>query len=119
MYTEGEGVAASKVEALKWFRQAAEQGFAEGQTALGVMYALGQGVEADLVQANKWLALAAAQGDADAQVAHTELATKLSPAQLAESKKLTDQWQWQRNPVTAPAPAPEPKPEIPEAKKPE
>jgi len=112
MYTEGEGVAASKVEALKWFRQAAEQGFAEGQTALGVMYALGQGVEADLVQANKWLALAAAQGDADAQVAHTELVTKLSPAQLAESKKLTEQWQAQRAPAPKPAPDPEvPKPE--------
>ena len=113
MYTEGEGVAANKVEALKWFRQAAEQGFAEGQTALGVMYALGQGVEADLVQANKWLALAAAQGDADAQVAHTELATKLSPAQLAESKKLTEQWQAQRKPVPAP------EPEVPEVPKPE
>jgi hypothetical protein len=68
------------------------------------------------VQANKWLALAAAQGDADAQVAHTELVTKLSPAQLAESKKLTKQWQAQRAPAPKPVPAPEPEvPEVPKS----
>jgi len=56
-------------------------------------------------------------GDADTQVAQNELVTKLSPMQLAESKKLTEQWHAQRAPASKPVPAPEP--EVLEAPKPE
>src|SRR5260370_41649487 len=38
------GVAKDEVEALKWFRKAAEQNDAGAQSMLGVSYAYGQGV---------------------------------------------------------------------------
>ena len=97
MYMEGNSMPIDNAEALKWFTQAAEQGDAEGQTALGMMYALGRGVEPDLVQANKWISIAAEQGDKDAQTARTQLAAKLTPKQLAESKKLAKEWQDRRS----------------------
>ena len=96
MYMEGNSMPIDNAEALKWFTQAAEQGDAEGQTALGMMYALGRGVEPDLVQANKWISIAAEQGDKDAQTALTQIAAKLTPEQLAESKKLAKEWQDRR-----------------------
>ena len=60
------------------------------------MYALGRGVEPDLVQANKWISIAAEQGDKDALTAHTQLAAKLTPEQLEQSKKLAKEWQDER-----------------------
>ena len=48
-------------------RQAAEQGDAGAQTALGVMYEDGEGVPQDYAEAVKWFRKAAEQGDADAQ----------------------------------------------------
>lgn len=38
MYKFGEGVPQDYVEAVKWFRMAAEQGYAGAQHNLGVMY---------------------------------------------------------------------------------
>ncbi|WP_202816285.1 tetratricopeptide repeat protein [Immundisolibacter cernigliae] len=55
------------VQAVKWYRLAAEQGRAAAQRTLGFMYDKGQGVPQDYVQAVKWYRLAAEQGDAAAQ----------------------------------------------------
>ena len=44
MYDEGRGVRQDGAEAVRWFRQAAEQGLAEAQHILGAMYANGRGV---------------------------------------------------------------------------
>jgi TPR repeat protein len=49
-------------EALRWFRQAAEDGLAEAQYNLGIMYASGRGVSPGLSRAVPWSAEAAAQG---------------------------------------------------------
>ena len=54
-------------EAVKWYRLAAEQGYAAAQVNLGVMYANGRGVLKDFAAAVKWYRLAAEQGDAAAQ----------------------------------------------------
>jgi len=54
-------------EAVKWYRQAAEQGYAQAQYNLGVMYYNGRGVKQDDFEAVKWYRKAAEQGDADAQ----------------------------------------------------
>jgi len=55
-------------EAVKWFRQAAEQGHADAQCRLGVVYGSGiGGVKQDKKEATKWLRKAADQGVADAQ----------------------------------------------------
>jgi len=51
---------------VKWYRLAAEQGYAKAQSGLGFMYSLGQGVPQDYLQAHMWANLAAAQGDKSA-----------------------------------------------------
>ena len=55
------------VQASKWYRLAADQGYAYAQSNLGFMYHNGQGVPQDYVQASKWYRLAADQGNAYAQ----------------------------------------------------
>ena len=67
MYANGRGVPQDKAQAVKWYRKAAEQGYAAAQYNLGVMYYNGQGVPQDDAEAVKWYRKAAEQGLADAQ----------------------------------------------------
>ena len=67
MYRNGDGVARSAAEAMRWYRLAANQGHAEAQHRLGVMLAGGQGTSADLNEAARWYRKAADQGLAAAQ----------------------------------------------------
>jgi uncharacterized protein len=56
------------VEALKWFKLAANQGHIQAQLHLGEIYQVGLfGVSEDKAEAAKWYRLAALQGDARAQ----------------------------------------------------
>ena len=55
------------VEAVRWFRIAAEEGDACAQSNLGVMYETGRGVARDNGEAVRWFRLAADQGEAVAQ----------------------------------------------------
>jgi len=55
------------VQAIKLFRQLAEQGHQWAQRRLGSMYADGKGVPQDYQEAVKWYRLAAAQGNTPAQ----------------------------------------------------
>lgn len=55
------------VEAIKWYRLAAEQGFAEAHYNFGVMYYNGEGVPKDFAKAREFLRKAAERGYADAQ----------------------------------------------------
>ena len=50
-------------EAVKWYRLAAEQGYADAQTNLGYMYEKGQGVLQDNVMAHMWYNIGAANGN--------------------------------------------------------
>ena len=63
MYRSGRGVERDDAEIVYWFRRAAEQGFAPGQTQLGDMYRAGQGVSQDDAEAVRWFRCAAEQGD--------------------------------------------------------
>ena len=67
MYTNGEGVQQDDTEAALWYRQAANQGFARAQSALGFLYNFGRGVPQDYAQAATWYRKAAEQGDAYGQ----------------------------------------------------
>ena len=66
-YSNGQGVAQSYAEAVKWYRLAAQQGDASAQYNLGVMYDNGRGVAQSYAEAVKWYRLAAQQGHALAQ----------------------------------------------------
>jgi chromosome segregation ATPase len=63
----GAGVAQNFAEAFKWYRRAAEKGFAPAQFNVGLAYELGRGVAADEKQAFRYYLLAAEQGFAPAQ----------------------------------------------------
>ena len=76
MYTLGDGFStgwgwgdqgSNYPEMLKWFRKAAEQGYAPSQYNLGYCYANGKGVDKDPVEAVKWFSKAAEQGNDEAQ----------------------------------------------------
>ena len=57
------------VEAVKWYRKAAEQGHALAQATLGACYLTGTGITQSYAEAVKWYRKAAEQGQADAQYA--------------------------------------------------
>ncbi len=54
-------------ESAKWYRKAADQGYAKAQYNLGIFYFEGIGVEENKAEAVKWYRKAADQGYADAQ----------------------------------------------------
>ena len=60
------GVPRNIREAMKWFRLAADQGYADGQYRLGGMYDVAQSPQ-NPAEAIKWYTLAAKQGHKDAQ----------------------------------------------------
>ena len=61
------GVVKNDAEAVKWYRQAAEQGDAMAQGMLGLMYMHGEGVAQNDEEAVRWMFKATEQGDAMAQ----------------------------------------------------
>ena len=62
MYDQGKGVRQDYVQAMHWYRKAAEQGDVEAQNNLGVMYAFGKGVRKNLVIAKEWFGKACDNG---------------------------------------------------------
>lgn len=61
------GLKVDKVQATKWYTQAAEQGYLDAQFNLALLYYRGDGVLQDYRAAHAWFIQAANQGDADAQ----------------------------------------------------
>jgi TPR repeat protein len=91
-YAAGRGVPLDKVEAAKWYSLAAHQGIAEAQGALGRLYLNGDGVPENRVVAYCWLDLASEGGDLGAKTAKEVLEKTLTPAQLAEARRLLGEW---------------------------
>ena len=70
------------------------------QLKLGVMHVRGEGVPQDYVRAYMWDSLAAAHSTGDAQKSRAEnrdeIAGRMTPAQLAEAQRLSQQCQAQQ-----------------------
>ena len=66
-YNNGLGVEQDCVQAVYWYRKAAEQGQVYGQLNLAICYETGNGVEQDYVQSVYWYRKAVEQGNLDAQ----------------------------------------------------
>jgi hypothetical protein len=66
-YENGRGVTQDYVEAMRWYRRAADQGDPDGQVAVGSLYQFGRGVPLDYAEAMGWYRKAADQGDRNAQ----------------------------------------------------
>ncbi len=92
MYYVGQGVPRDHAEAMKWFRKAANQGAAVAQDNLGIMYGAGEGVPRDHVRAHMWSSLSAAQGNKDAAKSRDVFAKLMTPAQIAEARRLAREW---------------------------
>ena len=60
-------MAQSDVEAVRWYKEAADQGDADAQFNLGNMFDIGRGVAQSNMEAVRWWKKAADQGHADAQ----------------------------------------------------
>jgi len=96
LYTNGQGVPRDYGTARRWWEQAAAKGDAMAQTNLGALYANGQGVPQDYVRAYMWYNLAAAHtlgtGDKLGADDRDVVARRMTPAQIAEAKKLAQKW---------------------------
>ena len=88
MYQKGLGVQQDYVEAINWYRKAAEQGYVEAQFNLGGMYYYGLGVNLDYVQAYAWYGIAAAGGAQPAQNMRDKVGFTLNSSQLEEAHEL-------------------------------
>ncbi len=77
---------------MKWYHKAAAQGNASAQHNLGYMYTRGLGVPRDYVRAHMWLSLAAAKGHPKSAKLRDAVAKRMTPAQLAEAKRLAREW---------------------------
>ena len=92
------------VEAVAWYRRAAERGHPDAQASLAAAYADGTGVTQELVQAYRWYDLAAASIPAPRRRQNFEelradlikqrnaVARKMTRAQIAEAQSLAKEW---------------------------
>jgi uncharacterized protein len=85
------------VQALVWYRRAAEQGDIAAQVALGFAYAQGIGVVQDYIEADKWFNIAASRAKSadeltDIASHHNKLAHVMTSSQIAEAQKLAREW---------------------------
>ena len=86
------GITKDSLLAAKWYRLAAEQGYAEAQLRLSNFYLRGKGVEKDAAEAMKWLRAAA---EREHPVAQNTLGLNIS-AGVAEEKNDREAARWFR-----------------------
>jgi len=97
MYENGRGIQQDYVKARQWYEKAAAQGDAGAQFQLGGLYLGGKGVPRDHVRTYMWWSLASAHSTGDlsklAEDNRERIARRMTPAQVAEAKRLTQQSQ--------------------------
>lgn len=71
---------------------AASSNTAAGLLELGIMYSTGRDVEQDLISAHKCFNLAAMQGMKEARDYRQEIATEMSPQEIAEAQRQARDW---------------------------
>src|SRR5207248_2229883 len=107
MYDLGQGVTKDYAEAQKWYRKAADEGYAGAMANLGILYYNAQGVKRDLVQAYAWFSRAQQRGDPRASELLSAAAKTRETAPVVETAAV--------RPQEAPAP---PKPAAAETQTP-
>ena len=88
MYEFGEGVPENDAEAVKWYRKAADQGYAKALYNLGVMYYNGDGVPENHVRAYVWLSMAKTQGYESAKKGVETVKNLMTKQQIAQAQAL-------------------------------
>ncbi len=99
MYEYGDGVKQDYVEALKWWRKAAEQQDLASRLKLAQKYEAGLGVKQDLEEAYFWYSLCPPDlGQADNKKA--QIAAHFTPDQKKALDQRVREWQgWKPGPV--------------------
>ena len=107
MYDTGRGVRHSNIEAVRWYRMAAEQGFAEAmrwvresaeqgnvkaQFTLGDMYRTGRGIPKNFIQAYAWYNIAAAQGEEMAKEELKYILPVMATADITKAQELSSEY---------------------------
>jgi len=95
LYAKGQGVPQDYAQARQWYEKAAAQGHALAQNNLAELYFAGLGVPQDYVRAYLWVSLAAVhmKGDEqkEAEENRNDVTGRMTPEQIAEAKRLTQQ----------------------------
>ena len=95
-YATGQGTEDEYLQAVRWYRKAADQNHALAQLNLGLMYASGQGVAQSDTEAVAWILKAANQGDPGAQynlgVRHSSISVR-GLTQNAEEERI-EAYKW-------------------------
>ena len=92
MYRQGNGVQINLQEALKWYSLSSETNNAAPQYRLGNIYESGQAGSEDLKAAYMWYALASINGHGAGKQSMERVAERMSAAEIAEAKKMVDEW---------------------------
>ena len=82
------GVIQDYAEAEKWYRLAAEQGWADAQYNLGVMYGRGEGVLMSIVISHMWFDIASANGHPRSGEGTDAMAMLMSQADISKAQKM-------------------------------
>ena len=95
MYSKGDGIPKNDVEAVKWFRKAAEQGDGPAQGFLSIKYQQGKGVPQDYIKSYVWASMMKMQGSLKEQAlgeklfsAAKELILLLGPEKILDAQSL-------------------------------
>ena len=88
MYRNGQGVPQDYEEAVKWYRLAADQGYASAHNNLGTMYEYGEGVLQDNVMAHMWYNIASANGHSKAGKYRDERAGLMTSAAIEKAQAM-------------------------------
>lgn len=96
MYASGTGATRDVAKAFEWFSKSAEQANVDAMSMLSLMYGAGQGVKHDFSMGYVWASLAdrlspEAKRTQTAK-AKREMASWLSPAQIAAADAQVDEW---------------------------
>ena len=95
LYANGQGVPQDYAQARQWYEKAAAQGNALAQNNLAELYFAGLGTTQDYVRAYLWVSLAAVhmkgEEQKQAEENRNDVAGRMTPEQIAEAKRLTQQ----------------------------
>ncbi|MFQ5545266.1 MAG: tetratricopeptide repeat protein [Acidiferrobacterales bacterium] len=87
----GRGMPHDLANAAKWYRRAAELGYADAQNDLAKLYDDGRGVPQDNVQAYVWYSLAADRGNSCSVEDRKHLLQRMNRAELTQAQALLRQ----------------------------
>ena len=92
MYEEGKGVPLDYAGAVKWYRLAAEQGYAKAQYNLGIIYYKGQvSLRKDNLLAYMWFHLLLVNGSELGGETRNIAAEEMTPEDISKAKALASE----------------------------